>query len=500
MKILSTEQIRELDAYTIENEPITSIDLMERASKSFVKEFQKYFSNQEEVYIFCGLGNNGGDGLAVARLLLALNYQVKTFVIRFSENSSPDFQVNFERLQKISSIIKIKEENQIPEIPSNVIVIDAIFGSGLSRGVEGLLVAVIQKINQSKVKIISIDIASGLFADKESKRKNIIQPDLTITFQVPKLAFLLPQNAKYVRDWKITDIGLNQKKLNEFECNYYYINKFFAKNLLKQREKFSHKGTHGKALLVVGSYGKIGAGVLAAKACLRSGVGLLTCYVPKVAYHIMQTAVPEAMVLTDKAINFLQTHPAETGNYDSVGVGCGIDQKTITIQFIENLLENTKKPIVIDADAINLIGKNQEILEKIPENSIFTPHPKEFERLVGKTENDFQNLEKMLEFCKKYKVVMLLKGAHTAITSPEGKIYFNSTGNAGMATAGSGDVLTGIITGLLAQGYSSLNAAILGVYLHGLAGDFTKESQSEESLIASDIIENLGKAFKNLKK
>jgi len=516
MKIITAKQIREADAYTIAHEPIASIDLMERASASFVKWFVDHFHKQKVIKIFCGLGNNGGDGLAVGRMLLEKNYKVEVFAIRHSDSTSEDFTVNEQRLSNLTDIKNIYPGKDLPSITKNNIVIDAIFGSGLARPVKGLCGEVIQHINKSKCTVIAIDIASGLYCDSPpvypisvspSKVKEethitdyrlpIIHATHTVSFQNPKLSLLLPQNEVYTGDWHLVPIGLDEGFIRSMDTTNYYIDMDLVKKIVKRRAKFSHKGTFGHALLITGSYGKMGAALLAARACLRSGAGLLTMHIPKCGYEFMQTALPEAMVMVDDSNDCFTTVP-EIEKYAAIGIGPGLGMDKLTQKAFLKLIQKSSKPLVIDADAINIIGKNKNILVQIPSNSIFTPHPKEFERLAGKSDNDYQRLELLRTFAYKIKSIIVLKGAHTCIATPQGDCYFNSTGNPGMATAGSGDVLTGIITGLLAQGYSSFEAAILGVYLHGLTGDIAAKQFGKEAMIASDMVEMLGNAYKNI--
>lgn len=501
MKILNTQQIRDWDLFTIAHEPISSIDLMERASKKFVTHFSKQYDKTNPVFVFCGLGNNGGDGLAIARLLLELNYEIQVFVIRYAEKSSADFALNYQRLGKLMPIQEIKHLADFPNLPKNAILIDAIFGSGLSRNLTGLTAEVVLQINAHKTlnTIIAVDIPSGLQADQITKGEAIIQAYQTFTFQTPKLAFLFPQNADFVGDWQVLDIQLNQDYLENIETPFEFLEKKDFKSLLKNRKKFSHKGSFGHGLLLAGSFGKIGAAVLAAKAALKSGIGLLTVHIPECAYEILQISVPEAMASVDISEKYISALP-NLEAYNAIGVGCGLGKHALTLGMLTELLQKTKVPLVIDADALNLIAENKYLLEILPPNSILTPHPKEFERLTRQTPDNFERLEILRNFAAVYKVYVVLKGANSAIATPEGKIYFNSTGNAGMATGGSGDVLTGIITSLLAQNYTSYEASLLGVFLHGLAGDLALQHESQESLIASNIIECLGLAFEELRK
>ena len=499
MKILSVAQIKELDAYTIAHEPIASIDLMERASLVFVKWFVEQFPNQDvPVHIFCGTGNNGGDGLAVARLLHQRFYNINVWLCKISEQTSPDFQTNLERLPKRAElqIQTVAHGFPLPELPQGAILIDAIFGSGLNRPVTGYWAHLIEHLNNQNIIRIAIDIPSGLFADQHSTGV-CLKAKQTLSFEIPKLAFFFPENQDFVGDWAVEGIGLSQDFIAKTESPFHYIDSAFAKSIFHKRQKFSHKGTFGHALLIMGSYGKVGAAILAARACLRSGVGLVTIHAPKCAYPILQMSVPEAMISVDRHEFYLSEIP-KTEKYQSIGIGCGLDVKKTSGEALEDLLENGDKPVVLDADALNLIARNKKLLAKIPKESALTPHPKEFERLFGATANDFERNDLQRQQAQTLGIYIILKGAHTSIACPDGHCYFNSTGNPGMATGGSGDVLTGIITGLLAQGYAMRDAAVLGVYLHGLAGDLAAETIGQNALIAGDLIQYLGKAFGKL--
>jgi ADP-dependent NAD(P)H-hydrate dehydratase / NAD(P)H-hydrate epimerase len=505
MKLLTTNQIRAWDAYTIEHEPITSCDLMERAASVFTDWFSALYDADKTVHIFCGTGNNGGDGLAIARLLHQRFYNVKVSICRISSSESDDFKTTLARLPLRSEILSlhlggyVNEGDALPKIEKGAIIIDAILGSGLSRPVTGYWADFFEYLNECEIDIISVDIPSGLFSDKTLKNTEgvAIEAKHVLSFEIPKLSFLLPENQHFIQSFSYKSIGLKQDFLATVESNNIYLTFDFVKNLIKKRDKFSHKGTYGHALLVVGSFGMAGAAVLSARACMRSGVGLLTVHTPQCNRLILQTTIPEAMVRTD-ADEFAISQNNDAVIYEAIGIGSGIGKAGRTASALKIYLSKTTKPMVIDADALNLIADNPEMLSLIPKHSILTPHPKEFERLFGKSKDDFERLELLRNKAKTLKINILLKGAHTIIADTEGVCYFNSTGNAGMATAGSGDVLTGIITGLLAQDYEPSDAAILGVYLHGLAGDFAAEKVGQEALIAGDIIENLGFAFKKL--
>jgi len=501
MKIFSVKQIREADQFTIKNEPISSINLMERAARQLFKWIVKRVDNSHVIHVFAGLGNNGGDGLALARLLATKDYQVNVFIIRYSKKTSKDFQINFERLKdnKNANLFEVKSTNDLKTIAEDDLVVDALFGSGLTRPVSGFIGDVIDSVNNSPAVKIAVDVPSGLFADtpSDSSKGKIVRADYTLSFQLPKLAFVLPENDRFVGEWHLLDIGLSHDFINNTVTKHFMMQKRDISPMLRQRKKYDHKGTYGHALLIAGSYGKMGAAILASKACLRSGVGLLHCHTPKVGYQIMQVASPETMISLDRYDNYFSEIPA-LGIYDAVGIGPGLGIEHQSQMALKLLIQEFKKPIVFDADALNILSENKTWLAFLPAGSILTPHPKEFERLVGKWKNDFEKLQLLKNFCSKYGVYVVLKGAHTATCFPDGNIYFNSTGNPGMATAGSGDVLTGIITGLLAQGYSPGRAAVTAVFIHGLAGDIAAKRIGPEALLAGDVVDAIGKAFKKL--
>ncbi len=502
MKILPIEEVRKADAYTIENEPIASIDLMERAATQIYKWIKKRASKKHKVFIFTGLGNNGGDGLVVARLLSNKGYEVVVNVLRYSEKTSVDFQTNFKRLDECNEITinEIKSITDLPEIHLEDLFIDAIFGSGLARPVSGFLAEIITHINNSPARTIAIDVPSGLFSDSTSINNggSIVQADYTLSFQFPKLAFLFPENDAFVGDWHLLDIGLHHDFINDVESRNFFIEKRDINPLLHKRGKYSHKGSYGHALLIAGCYGKMGASVLASKACLRSGVGLLHTHIPKVGYEIMQTTTPETMLSIDRYDHYFSEVP-NLGPFTAVGIGPGLGMEHQSQMALKLLIQEYPNPIVFDADALNILAENKTWLAFLAKGSILTPHPKEFERLAGKWADDFERLQLQRDFAVKYGVYLVLKGANTSICFPDGNCHFNATGNPGMATAGSGDVLTGLITGLLAQGYTSGQASVLGVYLHGIAGDLAAKKQGMEAMIAGDIIDHIGKAFKALK-
>jgi ADP-dependent NAD(P)H-hydrate dehydratase / NAD(P)H-hydrate epimerase len=497
MKILTAKQLREADAFTIANDSIDSIDLMERAAKECVSNLMLM---DERVIIFCGPGNNGGDGLAIARLLLP-EEDVSVFLIGDAGKRTDDFLTNLQRLSKLKfkNINEIKSKEDFPELSENDKVIDAIFGTGLSKPAEGIIAELIHHINSSHAYVISIDMPSGLFSDTHTPPEAaVIHPNRTLTFQSPKLAFFFAENVERVRQWDVLDINLNQKFIDELTPAKNVINQRQLRAFLKQRKKFSHKGDYGHALLITGGYGKMGAAVLMTKACMQMGTGLTTVHVPKHGLPIIQTAAPEAMAQIDFNEKYFSDN-IEPDTFSAVGVGPGIGTEEITQTALKHLLLYEKKvPLVLDADALNIISLNKDWLKLIPHDSILTPHHKEFERLTYKAENDFARHEMQVEFSKFHRVFVILKGANTCITTPDGEAYFNLNGNPGLAKGGSGDVLTGMLAGLLAQGYTPAVASQIGVYMHGLAGDIAARNKGMESMIASDIINAIPEAFREM--
>jgi len=503
MKILPVEKIREADAYTILHEPIADIDLMERAAMACFYWLIKNVSHDRQVLVFCGTGNNGGDGLAIARMMAQKGYRTRVYITGPAGKLSPGARINLERLQQVSHVTCsfIKEKSELPAIdPASDILIDALFGSGLSKEIKGFPAAVIGHINSSKAVTIAIDVPSGLYCDlsvKSLRNPAIVRADHTLTFAPPKLCFFFPENNPYAGQWHLLDIGILEEFIEQASTKNFYTDREEVRRILKPRNKFAHKGHFGHALLFCGSKGKMGAAVLAARGCIRSGAGLTSLHVPQSGNTILQTAVPGAMLVLDPEADILTSVP-DLSSYSAIGAGPGIGQDMQTQKMIKLLIQNAAGPLVMDADALNILGENKTWIGFVPKGSIFTPHPREFERIAGKSSDDFDRNHRQREFSVKYGVYVVLKGAFTAISTPEGRCWFNSTGNPGMATGGSGDVLTGMITGLLAQGYTPFESCLLGAYLHGLAGDLAAESLGYEALMADDIIDNTGKAFRSL--
>ncbi len=474
---------------------------MERAATQCVKWLMDHYPGAASFAVFCGKGNNGGDGLAIARQLIQRGYPVDIYMLEFGHKGTDDFQTNLARLHQlnITSIHFIQTENNFHPLAPGTLIIDALFGSGLNRQLESVTANLVGYLNNSGNEIIAIDLPGGLFADRSSKGNPVIHATHTLSFQCYKTAFLVAENQKAIGNVHILDIGLSHEFYQSVANRFEWLDESIIQSIYKPRKRFSHKGSYGHALLIAGSYGKIGAAVLSAKACLRSGVGLLTVHIPGCGYSIMQSVVPEAMVMTDFNSSFNTRVEDDLSKYEAIGVGPGSGIASETKMLLREVFDAFRLPMVIDADALNILASQKDLLRLVPGGSVLTPHPKEFERLFGEQTNDFDRIEMALQKAAELQCIIVLKGHHTFIATPDGKGFFNTTGNAGMATAGSGDVLTGILTGLLAQGYSSIESAIAGVYLHGMAGDMAATDISMEAVVAGDIISYMGKAFLQLK-
>ncbi len=503
MKLLTAQEIKEWDAFTIKHEPIKSVDLMERAALQCVEKITSLSDPNHVTHIFCGPGNNGGDGLAIARLLHDRAFPVSVFLVNGNQKNSPDYTENLSRLKKIKGIriVQLESSEDFPVLHKHQQVVDALFGYGLNKPLEGVFAALVEHINASGAPVISIDMPSGLQANMfdpgQAEGLAIIKATYTLTFQVPKYSFLFAETGKFCGRLQLLDIGLHKDFEPTGRVYQTYLDWAEIKPRLKPVYTFNHKGNNGHVMLVGGSYGKMGAAVLMTQAAIHTGCGLATGYVPKVGYTIMQTAVPEAMVATDDELYEIRSFPDGT-NFQAIGVGPGLGMHEYTIKGFEKWIKTVAVPVVLDADALNICShllQDHHFSFRFPSSCILTPHPKEFDRLAGISKNSMERLEKAIGFALKYQVYIVLKGAFSRIITPEGKVYFNGTGNPGMATGGSGDVLTGIIASLLAQGYSCEDAAVVGVYTHGRAGDQAMEGKS--AIAAGEIVLQIAKALVN---
>ena len=499
LKVLNAQQLREADAYTIQHEPITAIDLMKRAAQQCASWLLNRNISEKQISIFCGKGGNGGDGLAIARLLTAKGINLSVYILETGAAGTPEFQTNLDRLRTLPvSTYIIESDAQLPDIRKDALLIDALYGFGLTRPLEGLSAALVNHLNDSGAEIIAIDLPSGLFADRSSTGNTIVKASYTLSFECYKLGLLVAENAPFIGAVHILPIQLHPQFLESVQTGFQIIDKAVIKTLFKRRNRFAHKGTFGHALIIGGSYGKIGAVVLATTSCLRSGAGLVTSYLPKCGYEILQATAPEAMTLTDTCEKMLTQVPDNFDPFSAIGIGPGMGTATETANMLQVLLQQCKKPMVLDADALNLLSKQQTVLSQLFQNTILTPHPKEFERLFGTSRTEFDRIKLALQKASELNVVLVLKGHHTLVALPGGNAFFNINGNAGMAKGGSGDVLTGIITALLAQGYEAAHAAMIGVYIHGRAGDIAAGLLSQEAMTAQDLSTYIGKVFLEL--
>lgn len=503
MKIFTSAQINELDKYTMEHEPIRGIDLMERAAKAIVHAIIEKWTSQTPIVVFAGPGNNGGDALAVARLMAEQGYKVSVYLFNIHDKLSEECETNKKRLidsKRVSSFKEITVNFDPPTLDADTLVVDGIFGSGLNKPLAGGFASLVKYINQSPARVVSIDLPSGLMAEDNTYniRPNIIRADLTLTLQQKKLCMLLADNQQYIGALKVLDIRLSAEFIRKADTHFSVLEESDLRPLLFHRDDFAHKGTMGSALIIAGSYGMSGAAILAARACMRSGTGKTTIHTPKKNYTIMQVAIPEAVMQMDKEETYF-SEPVDTEDFEALAIGPGLGHHENTAIAMIAQLRRTQCPIVADADALNILSNHRAWMQQLPKEIILTPHPKEFDRLSGGTSNGcYERLAKARDMAEHLQAYIILKGHCSALCLPNGKIIFNSTGNSGMATAGSGDVLTGIITGLLARGYTQKEACLLGMYLHGLAGDLAAREIGKESLIASDIIRFLPKAFQRL--
>lgn len=503
MKIFTSAQIHELDRYTIEHEPIKSVDLMERAAKAITRAVAEEWTTHTPVVVFAGPGNNGGDALAVARLLTNEGYKVRTYLFNITNHLSDDCVTNRQRLldgRHAKDFTEITAKFDPPELTADTLVIDGLFGSGLNKPLAGGFASLVKYINQSPAKVVSIDVPSGLMSEDNTYnvRANIIHATLTLTLHEKKLAFLFGDAQQFIGRLKVLDIRLSQEYIQKTEAQYYVLEESDVRSRLLHRDDFAHKGNMGNALIVAGSYGMSGAAILATRACLRSGAGKVTVHTPKKNYGVMQISVPEAVLHMDHEETAF-TEAVDTDGFDALGIGPGLGcQETTAIAMIAQI-RRAQCPIVADADALNILASHRAWMQQLPKGIIMTPHPKELDRLTGSPANaDFERLHRTRELAQSLQAYIILKGHNSALCLPDGQVVFNPTGNSGMATAGSGDVLTGIITALLARGYHQHNACIVGMYLHGLAGDIAVKTLGKESLMASDIIDYLPHAFKHL--
>ncbi len=502
MKIFTNDDIKQIDRNTIENEGISSLELVERAAASITCEIISRWRANKRIAIFAGPGNNGADALAVARLLIEQGYKPEVFLFNIGENRlSAECAANRDRLRAIEGVdfTEVTSNFSPPYLSSSDLVIDGLFGTGLREPLSGGFKALVQYINESNATVVSIDVPSGLFGEWNTTNisRNIIHADLTLAIQFPRLSFFIADNAPMLGEWKVLDIELSADEIRNTPAQYYLVERSDINRVLRRRKEFSSKADYGSAMLVAGSYGMMGAAVLAAKGALRSGVGKVSVHTARCGFNVLQTSVPEALFDADRH-DIAITDINLKHDYNAVAVGPGIGTNDVTVNAVEMFLKQAKGPVLLDADALNCVAKRPTMLNHIPVLSIITPHAGEFDRIFGPQNGAEARLLKAVEMAHYYNIIIVLKGHYTAIVRPDGKIYFNSSGNPAMATAGSGDVLTGVICSLMAQGYKPEISAIVGSYIHGLAGDIAAEEHGQYGVTAGDIADNIGRAIRNI--
>ena len=503
MKIYTALEMKELEAYAMEHEPIQSIDLMERAAKAIFDEIVQIKNTSSPVKVFAGSHNNGGDALAVSRLLSQADYNVEVFLFNPYGQLTPECETNKNRLvQSCPDVIfhEISRKFDLPNLTDKDLVIDGLFGIGIKDPLSGSFALLVKFINNSPATVVSIDIPSGLMCEDNTLAfsSQIIKADYTLSIQGVKPAFLMADCQPYIGKCKILDIGMEYEQAPEFDSHYTLDNEEEMCKLLKPRDPFGNKGTFGHGLLISGSYGMAGASIISAKAAMKSGLGKLTIHTPYANNTILQASVPEAIIHHDND-KFFFTDAERTENFKALAIGPGIGTKQETATAFIEQVTHTACPIVIDADGLNILAAHKGWLQQISKDTILTPHPVEFERLFGTSMNCFDMLNLAREEASHLQVYIVLKGHYTAICCPGGHVFFNTTGNSGLATAGTGDALTGILLSLLAQGYTPEEACRLGCYLHGLAGDLSAQELTEEGMTVMDLIKQIPYAIKQLK-
>lgn len=471
LPLLVSPQIREADAYTIEHEPIASIDLMERASKAFVGWFVNHFPDKSQsISVYCGTGNNGGDGLAIARMLRDHSYQkLDVKIALFSSRSRDDFNTNLHRLLPSGiSIFEIKPGEDLPEENSSII-IDALLGTGLNKPLEGDYKRLVNYLNNLQKTVVAVDVPTGFFCEGATDAEaTVLKANLAITFQQPKINFLLPESAPYINCWEAVNIGLNEQFIRSLDSPYQLVEEKDIRKRLRPRQRFSNKGTYGHSLIIAGADETMGAALLSASACAYAGSGLTTACIPQSGLVALNSYHPEIMAVVR---NKDKEPEIEWEKFSTVAIGPGIGKDKDTLALLVKLIKTYQKPVVMDADALNLLSVNMGLWRHVPKGSIITPHMKEFDRLFGEHTSWWQRLQTGIHMAKEHGIYIVLKNDYTVTITPGGKLFFNSTSNAAMASAGMGDVLTGIVAALLAQKYSPEDACIIGSYIHGKAGD-----------------------------
>ena len=495
MKIFSGKQMKDWDAYTMQEDGITDSELLASISATIGRYIIDMHGDESRSFtVLCGSGNNGSIGIAIAKLLYAEDFEVDIIWLKTTAPSGLFFhQLDSLPIDDSIKVLSVSEGDVFPDFEPDAVLIDAIYGTELNRSLKGYWADLVEFVNTLINTVVSIDMPSGMLSDFYTDGVSVYA-DEVICLATPKLGYFMGSNLKRFDDIMYIPNEHSKAYEQNTETDNYITQKIEMGLYLKSRDKWMNKDDFGHALLVMGKEGMMGAAVLSSRACMRSGVGKCTVQVPACGRDVLQISNPEAMVIVDINDKYI-TQNIDYEQFDAIGIGCGIGINNETASVLSHIFSNANKPLVVDADALNIIAKNQELLSILPRGTILTPHVKEFDRLFGNAPNDFVRLDTQKAKSREYGIVIVLKCHNTSITDERGQTYFNTTGNVGMATAGAGDVLTGIICGLLAQGYAPNHAALIGVFLHGMAGDIVQNKISAEAMIASDLIENIHKAF-----
>lgn len=502
MKIFSNEEIQYIESYTIENEGVSSMELINRVARGVVSEIRNRWNSDTPTVIFAGPGNNGADALAVGVKLIENGFDPEIYLFNIGgRNLSEDCRLIRDRMKEIPELnfTEVTQNFSMPQLTPQHLVIDGLFGSGLTSPLEGGFRMLVQRINESGASVVSIDIPSGLMADNNEGQifRDIIHADLTLAIQTPKHSFFCPDTAELVGEWKALNIGLSKAAMKNVSPDNYLVEEIDARRHLQKRNPFCSKADFGSIAIVAGCYGMMGAALLATQGALRSGVGKITAISPRCGFNIIQQGAPEAMFQADHH-DIIITNVVLKNEYTAVAIGPGLGTHEMTVDAVERFIASAKRPVVVDADALNCIAKRPSILYNLPLLSILTPHAGEFDRLFGAQKSHESRIAKAREVAQTYNIFIVLKGRFTSIIRPDGKVFINSSGSPAMATAGSGDVLTGILAGMLGQGYRPEIAAMLGVYIHGLAGEIAEKQNGIYGATAGDIARNVGLAIQRI--
>jgi len=502
MKIFTTDELLEIYRCTVEEDNISPLELISRVAQGVSEEIISRYLPTKPIAIFAGPGNNGAEALATARNLHTQGYTPQVYLFNIGGDKLNDcctyMRDRFAELEN-AQIVEVVRDFSLPDLNQSYLVVDGLFGTELRDNLTGGFISLVRYINESHATILSIDLPSGLFSDwnANSIHRNIIHADITLAIQFPRIAFFLKENAPLIGEWKTLDIGLSARAIGNILPTYYLIEREDVKRKLRRRNQFCSKADLGTAAIIAGCYGMMGAAILSARSALKAGVGKLTVYSPRCGYTVIQSTVPEALFKADKN-DIVISSITLRNDFNAIAVGPGIGVHEMTVNALEDFLNKAKKPVIIDADAINCISMRPTMLNSIPVLSILTPHAGEFDRLFGPQTSEEARLRKAAEMAKYYNVFIVLKGHYTIIARPDGKIYFNSSGTPALATAGSGDVLTGAIVSFLAQGYLPEIAALMGVYIHGLAGEIAESDQGTYGTTSGDVAAYIGKAIKSI--